>query len=74
MKRREKRPQSIVDQALAQFMARSRAQSRGEPVPDPASVGPVAFTRLTQDMSQDQMVEALLKTFKKRGFEIDMDK
>ena len=37
----------------------------GKPPPDPRDIGPAAFTRLTPDMSRDEMVVSLVETLKR---------
>ena len=43
----------------------------GKPPPDPRDIGPAAFTRLTPDMSRDEMVVSLVETLKRIGLKPD---
>jgi hypothetical protein len=63
-------PQLKRDRALPSFLSRSRARQHGKPLPDPSAVGPAAFTRLTRDMSHEEMVENLIATFERIGIKV----
>ena len=67
-------PQLKRDKAFALFLARSHARNHGEPLPDPATIGLAAFTRLTPEMSEEQMLENLIATLERSGIEVKRDK
>ena len=58
------------DRALALFHARNRARNHGVPLPDHESVGPAVFTKLSRNLSDDQMLENLIAAFKRMGITV----
>ena len=58
------------DRAFALFLARSHARNHGEPLPDPSTIGPAVFTRLTPEMSKEQMNENLIAALEKNGIKV----
>ena len=66
-------PQLKRDRALASFLSRSRARQHGKPLPDPSAVGPATFTRLTRDMSHEEMLENLIAAFERMGIKVKRD-
>ena len=62
------------DRALALSLARSHARNHGKPLPDPASIGPAVFTRLTPEMSHEQMHENLIAALGRMGITVKRDK
>jgi hypothetical protein len=58
------------DRALALSLARSRARNCGKPLPDPASIGPAVFTRLTPKISRELMLENLIAAFERMGITV----
>ncbi len=67
-------PQLKRDRAFALYLARCHAHNHGKPPPDPASIGPAAFTRLTPEMSREQQRENLIATLERMGIKVDRDK
>jgi hypothetical protein len=67
-------PQLKRDRALASFLSRSRARQHGEPLPTPSAVGPAAFTKLTRDMSREEMLENLVAAFERMGIKVKRDR
>ena len=67
-------PQLKRDRAFALFLARSHARQHGKPLPDPASIGPAVFTKMTSEMSKEQMVENLLDALERSGIKVKRDK
>jgi hypothetical protein len=66
-------PQLRRDRAFALFLARSHARNHGKPPPDPASIHPAVFTRLTPEMSREQKVENLITAFERMGVTVKRD-
>ncbi len=62
------------DRAFALFLARSHARNHGKPLPDPATIFPIGFTRLKPGMSRDEMKRDLLAAFKANGITVHPDK
>jgi hypothetical protein len=62
------------DRAFALYLARCHASRHGKPMPDPASIGPAIFTKIEPKMSREQIREALLTAFKRRGIKVKMNK
>ena len=62
------------DRALALSLARSHARNHGKPLPDPASIGPAVFTRLTPEMNHEQMHENLIAALGRMGITVKRDK
>ena len=67
-------PRLKRDRALALFLARSHARNHGKPLPDPASIGPAVFTKLTPEMSEEQMVENLIAAIERMGITVKRGK
>jgi len=67
-------PQLKRDRALALFLARSHARRNGKPPPDPANIGPAVFTKLSPEMSREQMVENLIATLERNGIKVNRNK
>ena len=67
-------PRLKRDRALALSLARSHARNHGKPLPDPASIGPAVFTRLTPEMSHEQMHENLIAALGRMGITVKRDK
>ncbi len=67
-------PQLKRDRAFALFLARSHARNHGKPPPDPETIGPAVFTRLTPEISEEQMLENLIATLERSGIEVKRDK
>ena len=67
-------PRSKRDRALALSLARSHARNHGKSLPDPASIGPAVFTRLTPEMSHEQMHENLIAALGRMGITVKRDK
>jgi hypothetical protein len=63
-------PQLKRDQAFALFLARNHARNHGKPLPDPSTIGPAAFTRLTPEMSHEQIKENLIAALEKNGIKV----
>ena len=63
-------PQLKRDRGLALFLARSHARNHGKPLPDPATIGPAVFTRLTPEMSHEQMHENLIVALERMGIKV----
>ena len=63
-------PRLKRDRALALFLARSHARNHGKPLPDPATIGPAVFTRLTPEMSHEQMHENLIAALGRMGIKV----
>ena len=63
-------PRSKRDRALALSLARSHARNHGKPLPDPATIGPAVFTRLTPEMSHEQMHENLIAALGRMGIKV----
>ena len=63
-------PQLKRDRAFALFLARSHARNHGKPLPDPATIGPAVFTRLTPEMSHEQMHENLIVALERMGIKV----
>ena len=67
-------PQLKRDRAFALFLARSHARNHGKPPPDPATIGPAVFTKLTPEMSREQMREKLVATVERCGIKVKRNK
>jgi hypothetical protein len=67
-------PQLKRDRAFALFLARNHARNHGKPLPDPATIFPIGFTRLKPTMSRDEMKRNLLAAFKTNGITVHPDK
>jgi hypothetical protein len=67
-------PQLERNRAFALFLARSHARNHGKPLPDPATISPIGFTRLTPEMSEDQMLENLIAALERNGITVKRDK
>jgi hypothetical protein len=63
-------PQLKRDRGLALSLARSHARQNGKPLPDPATIGPAVFTRLTPEMSHEQMHENLIVALERMGIKV----
>ena len=63
-------PQLKRDRAFALFLARNHARNHGKPMPDPATIGPAVFTKLTPEMSREQMVENVIAALERRGITV----
>ena len=46
-------PKLKRDRAFALFLARNHARQHGKPPPNPATIGPAVFTKLTPEMSEE---------------------
>ena len=66
-------PQSRRDREFALYLARCHARRHGEPPPDPATIGPAAFTRITPEMSREEMRENLIAAFERMGLTVNQD-
>jgi hypothetical protein len=64
-------PQLKRDRAFALFLARNHARRHGKPLPDPSTIGPAVFTRLTPEMSKEQMNENLIAALERSGIKIN---
>ena len=62
------------DRAFALFLARNHAHNHGKPLPDPATISPIGFTRLTPEMSREQKVENLAAALERNGITVKRDK
>jgi hypothetical protein len=62
------------DRAFALFLARSHARNHGKPPPDPSTIGPVVFTKLTPDMSREQKLENLIAAIERCGIKVKRNK
>ena len=58
------------DRAFALFLARNHARRNGKPLPDPATIGPVSFTKLTPEMSREQKVKNLVAALERCGIKV----
>jgi hypothetical protein len=67
-------PQLKRDRAFALFLARNDARNHAKPLPDPSTIGPAAFTRLTPEMSHEQMVENLIAALERNGIKVKRDR
>ena len=56
--------------ALAFFLARAHARNHGKPLPDPATIGPAVFTKMTPEMSREQMHENLVAAIERMGITV----
>jgi hypothetical protein len=72
-----KSPETVVehpllkrDRALALFYARNSAGNHGVPLPAQESVGPAVFTKLTPDLTKEQMLKNLIAAFKRMGITV----
>ena len=63
-------PQLKRDRALALFLARAHAHRHGKPPPDPTSIGPAAFTKLTPSMSREEKKQNVLAALRTIGVEV----
>jgi hypothetical protein len=59
-------PQLKRDRGLALSLTRSHARQNGKPLPDPVTIGPAVFTRLTPEMSHEQVHENLIVALERR--------
>ena len=67
-------PQLKRDRALALFLARNHARNHGKPLPDPATIGPAVFTKMTPEMSREQMHENLVAAIERMGITVKRNK
>ena len=67
-------PQLKRDRAFALFLARSHARNHGKPPPDPETIGPAVFTRLTPEISEEQMLENLIAALERNGITVKRNK
>ena len=67
-------PQLKRDRAFALFLARSHAHNHGKPPPDPSTIGPAVFTKLTPEMSREQKVENLIAAIERSGIKVKRNK
>jgi hypothetical protein len=67
-------PKLKRDRAFALFLARSHARNHGKPPPDPATIGPAVFTKLTPGMSREQKVENLIAAIERSGVKVKRNK
>ena len=67
-------PKMKRDRAFALFLARSHARNHGKPPPDPSSIGPAVFTKLTPEMSREQKVENLIAAIEPSGIKVKRNK
>ena len=67
-------PQFKRDRALALFLARNHARRHGKPLPDPADIGPAVFTKMTPEMSREQMHENLIAALGRMGLKVKRNK
>ena len=68
------RPQLKRDRAFALLFARNRARNHGKPMPDPATIGPAVFTKLTPEMSREQKVENVIAALERMGVSVKRNK
>ncbi len=62
------------DRAFALFLARNHARNHGKPLPDPSTISPIGFTRLTPEMSEEQMHENLIAALERNGITVKRNK
>ena len=67
-------PQLKRDRAFALFLARSHARKHEKPPPDPSTIGPAVFTKLTPEMSREQMRENLIAAIERSGIKVKRNK
>ena len=67
-------PQLKRDRAFALFLARSHARNHGKPLPDPANIGPAVFTKLSPEMSREQMRENFIAALERSGVKVKRNK
>ena len=67
-------PQLKRDRAFALFLARNHARQHGKPLPDPADIGPAVFTKLSPEMSREQMRENLIAALERSGVKVRRNK
>ena len=63
-------PQLKRDRAFALFLARNHARRHGKPLPDPNTIGPAVFTKLTPEMSKEQIKENLIAALERSGIKV----
>jgi hypothetical protein len=56
--------------AFALFLARNLAGNHDKLLPDPSTIGPADFTRLTRDMSHEEKVKRLKASLERSGIEV----
>jgi hypothetical protein len=57
--------------AFALYMARCHARNSGKPMPDPDSIQPIMFAKLSPSMSSKEKVEKLKASLKTYGAEVN---
>jgi hypothetical protein len=67
-------PKLKRDRAFALFLARNHARNHGKPLPDPSTIGPAVFTKLTPEMSREQMRENLIAAIEQSGNKVKQNK
>jgi hypothetical protein len=67
-------PKLKRDRAFALFLARSHARNHGKPLPDPATIGPAVFTKLTPEMSRERKLENLIAAIERSGIKVKRNK
>ena len=65
-----KHPLLKRDRTFALFLARSHARDHGKPLPDPSTIGPAVFTRLTPKMNREQMKRNLITALERNGITV----
>jgi hypothetical protein len=63
-------PRLKRDRAIALRLARGHALREGKPVPEPSTIGPAVFTKLTPEMSREEKVENLIVALESRGIKV----
>jgi hypothetical protein len=58
------------EQAFALFLARNHARNNGDPLPDPSTISPIGFTRVTPSMSREEIRRNLLEAFRRNGITV----
>jgi hypothetical protein len=67
-------PQLKRDRAFALYLARCHARNHGKPLPDPSTIGPAVFTKLTPEMSREQRAENLIAAIERCGIKVNREK
>jgi hypothetical protein len=58
--------------AFALYKARCHARNSGKPMPDPDSIQPIMFAKLSPSMSSTEKVEKLKASLKIYGIEVNL--
>ena len=67
-------PKLKRDRAFALFLARSHARNHEKPPPDPSTIGPAVFTKLTPEISREQIRENLIAAIERSGIKVKRNK